>query len=1230
MSSSIQLLRSTTARERPQPGSLLEGQPALNLNAQEPGFYFKASDGSLVKVGPPAITVDGLPPNSSPNGATGNSVGELWYDASSSPGTLKIYNGSTWLVAGNGDSVNSITAGAGISTTRVGDQVTIANTGVTELVAGSNITLSSSSGSVTISATGGGGGGGVVTLTRWQKTAAGGEIILSGADNNGQVLSYYPGWEEVYINGVLQTRGSDYTATNGTSVALLTPLSANDIAVVMALSPYTVAPSGTPVQKIDDIDSQFNGSTQTFNLSIASVPLTPAFGQAVIISLGGVLQEYGVDFTVSGSQVTFTTAPAVGLTFIGYYFQGGGGSGSPTSSDDVTYTQGAIGSVTRTLTSRLQDRISVKDFGAVGNGVADDTAAIQAAVDAYKPFPSFATGGVEIYFPRGTYLLSAPIDLSGCRGMALVGAGTQVTELRSTGNFSVIRSINTAASPMADVTISDFTIRGGGNSLSNAHGIETLHTNGCTISNLAIYGCRRGLSLTSSWQFHVENVDAHGGGADRCDIGVYLGQNNFPTDPIDNAVTAYNLTVKDCISYGFRIINGQGSKFVSCEAGACGIGWYIGNPTSAIPIQWLHVDNCLADSCVSYNWLIEKGGATEISQLQFSNCWSGNTGTGSDLIKIIGANDLIFSNWQLIRSPDHCINIQDCTRISWSNFQCIDFNRSNSTKHAIRVHNSNNITFLGGMVSAPLYPFPNDSFIESGSSFANTFELPVANGGSIQSPISSYTRRKNAPVSVQDFGAVGNGVADDGPAIQRAIDFVLNSFGGEVFFPPGSYFINTPIVVNKPDNGSGFIKLDIALRGTSLGSAALIRSSTLTGPLIYVGAGRDGIYTGTEAARGYFSISNLILGSQGNPSPNYTDAHIAICGVLYTDISNLSFGDGGCNLWLRGVTQSNVSNCTAVWSNNSVSPANRYMVVIDKTPTGYGYQQLCGDLTFSQCNFRMGAMGPNVGVQPSKAVVWMRCFDGVWFGESHIQGGDYVFWLDNSELGVPYDPPRAFSGLRVDNCWLDLSESGGGLATATVYISGNQKTASGNWSFTDTVFMGGLSFTHAILGDTGNVSCVYGLQVDNCHIVGYREQAVKLNLGAGSNFKNFQVTGCNFHLVQAAPISPSSPIIELGNVQDAMIANNTATNTPGANRFLTLNSGTGQVQVTGNLINLPFVFGSSYANAILTSAGVSLYQFNNAPIPIQGSYANDVAAAVAGIPVGGYYRDGSTIKQRIS
>jgi hypothetical protein len=97
MTSSIQILRSNAAKERPFPGNLLDGQPAINVNAQEPGLFFKVTDGTVVKIGPVAITADGTPPNFAAVGLSGNSVGELWLDKSVAPPTLKVWDGSVWI-----------------------------------------------------------------------------------------------------------------------------------------------------------------------------------------------------------------------------------------------------------------------------------------------------------------------------------------------------------------------------------------------------------------------------------------------------------------------------------------------------------------------------------------------------------------------------------------------------------------------------------------------------------------------------------------------------------------------------------------------------------------------------------------------------------------------------------------------------------------------------------------------------------------------------------------------------------------------------------------------------------------------------------------------------------------------------------------------------------------------------------------------------------------------------
>jgi hypothetical protein len=92
----LQHLRSSTANKRPLPGSMSDGQIAINTNTSSPGLFFKDSAGALVKVGP--VHVGSTAPNVSPagGGETGNTVGEQWLDTSGSTYVFKVWDGSAW------------------------------------------------------------------------------------------------------------------------------------------------------------------------------------------------------------------------------------------------------------------------------------------------------------------------------------------------------------------------------------------------------------------------------------------------------------------------------------------------------------------------------------------------------------------------------------------------------------------------------------------------------------------------------------------------------------------------------------------------------------------------------------------------------------------------------------------------------------------------------------------------------------------------------------------------------------------------------------------------------------------------------------------------------------------------------------------------------------------------------------------------------------------------------
>lgn len=98
----------------------------------------------------------------------------------------------------------------------------------------------------------------------------------------------------------------------------------------------------------------------------------------------------------NSSTVTMVAASAAGDEFL---FQGGSVvTGDQVLGSQVSFVQAGTGAVTRNMQDKARESVSVLDFGAVGDGIADDTAAIQAAVDSFG-----AAGGTVMLSNNGKY-----------------------------------------------------------------------------------------------------------------------------------------------------------------------------------------------------------------------------------------------------------------------------------------------------------------------------------------------------------------------------------------------------------------------------------------------------------------------------------------------------------------------------------------------------------------------------------------------------------------------------------------------------------------------------------------------------------------------------------------------------------------------------------------------------------------------------------------------------------
>lgn len=143
----------------------------------------------------------------------------------------------------------------------------------------------------------------------------------------------------------------------------------------------------------------------------------------------------------------------------------------------VPFTQAGSGAVTRTAQAKMRDTVSVKDFGAVGDGTTDDLTAINLAL---------ASGAKAVYFPAGTYRVSGQVLMYANDVNMWSDARATIKPIDSlpTG-FGIIRVRG------SNTTIDGLIIEGNTANppLSGNHSAINLDTNSGTLTNVDIVNC---------------------------------------------------------------------------------------------------------------------------------------------------------------------------------------------------------------------------------------------------------------------------------------------------------------------------------------------------------------------------------------------------------------------------------------------------------------------------------------------------------------------------------------------------------------------------------------------------------------------------------------------------------------------------------------------------------------------------------------------------------------------
>jgi len=216
--------------------------------------------------------------------------------------------------------------------------------------------------------------------------------------------------------------------------------------------------------------------------------------------------------------------------------------------DNVRYVPAGSGAVTTNVQAKLRETVSVKDFGAVGDGVADDTAAIQAAINAALASQTTRT----IYFPSGLYSISSPLvmgsqmslkgDVTGLgTGSGLTAVATRGTTIRAAidlNDFMLKNGNISSANPwMYGVQIENINFisaASGAGVYNNTSGIDyglagqSSYIKDCTFSGFtrAIKTGRATLGASSQLMLNFESLtfynSQYGIDFDRCDLSVQI------------------------------------------------------------------------------------------------------------------------------------------------------------------------------------------------------------------------------------------------------------------------------------------------------------------------------------------------------------------------------------------------------------------------------------------------------------------------------------------------------------------------------------------------------------------------------------------------------------------------------------------------------------------------------------------------------------------------------------
>ena len=331
--------------------------------------------------------------------------------------------------------------------------------------------------------------------SKYTYTATASQTTFSGTDDSSNSLSYFPGYAEVYLNGVKLLDTTEYTATNGSSIVLAAGASTNDVLEVIAMGSgsleqlivtrgfdsfiYTATASQTTFSGTDDNSNSLSYTANQIQVFLNGVLLDPSDytasnGTSVVISSGTAADDivtilaYNIDSLDSLGDLSVTgtiTASGGNSTNWNTAYSWGDHSavGYITDLSSFTTTDLVEGTNLYYTNERVDDRVNALIIPGLGITTAyDDTAGtLTIESDTIEELCKNGTGstilkGTPVYQTgtAGNAMVIAPADASSAATMPAVGVLSQDLAAEAEGNLILmgrISGVDTSAFGEGDV-----------------------------------------------------------------------------------------------------------------------------------------------------------------------------------------------------------------------------------------------------------------------------------------------------------------------------------------------------------------------------------------------------------------------------------------------------------------------------------------------------------------------------------------------------------------------------------------------------------------------------------------------------------------------------------------------------------------------------------------------------------------------------------------------------------